>query len=293
MMSTPPRVERRTVIVTGCSSGLGLETAVYLAERGFRVCATMRDIRKRERLDREAGRRGVALDVLPLDVTNEPAVRAAIDSVADRYGDLYGVVNNAGVLLRGFFEDLGDDEIRQVFETNVFGTMAVTRAVLPHLRRAGRGRVVIISSIGGRLGSPALTAYCGSKFALEGFGEALVQEVQPLGVHVSLVAPAMIVSEMWRGNRGLARGSTNPASPYHDSFLNEERWADEWLASSPTQPADVADAVYSALTVDRPPLRYVVGKRAARVLALRSLLPGELFERFYFGLTLRHTTPRS
>jgi NAD(P)-dependent dehydrogenase (short-subunit alcohol dehydrogenase family) len=247
----------------------------------------MRDLRRRGRLDAEAARRRVALDVLQLDVTDEDSVQRGVDDVARRHGRVYGVVNNAGIVLRGFFEDLADDEIRDVFETNVFGTMAVTRAALPHLRAAGNGRVVIVSSIGGRLGAPAVSAYCASKFALEGFAEALVQEVEPLGVRVSLVAPAVIQTDIWSSNRGCARGAENSDSPYYRSFLKEEQWADGWLKSTPTRPADVARAVHSALADEHPQLRYIVGKRAARVLAMRRLLPGELFERIYFGLVRR------
>lgn len=287
-MSDTKRAGRDVVLVTGCSSGLGLETAVHLAERGFRVCATMRDLSRRGRLDAEAARRGVEIDVLALDVTDEASAPRVLGAVVERHGGLYGLVNNAGIILRGFFEDLAEDEIRRVFDTNVFGAMAVTRAALPHLRARGRGRVVLVTSIGGRLGSPAVSAYCASKFALEGFGEALAQEVEPLGVRVSLVAPAMIETDVWSTNRGVARGSSNPESPYYRAFLEEERWADEWMRSSPTRPADVARAVGRALTDASPRLRYLVGKRAGRVLALRRLLPGEAFERIYFNLVRRH-----
>ena len=230
----------------------------------------------------------MAIDVLSLDVTDEAAAPRVVGAVVERHGGLYAVVNNAGIILRGFFEDLADDEIRRVFDTNVFGAMAVNRAALPHLRARGRGRVVFVTSIGGRLGSPAVSAYCASKFALEGFGEALAQEIEPLGLRVSLVAPAMIETDVWGANRGVARGSSNPGSPYHRAFLDEERWADEWMRSSPTRPADVARAVERALSDAPPRLRYLVGKRAGRVLALRRLLRGEWFERVYFELIRRH-----
>jgi NAD(P)-dependent dehydrogenase (short-subunit alcohol dehydrogenase family) len=271
-----------------------METAVHLAERGFYVCATMRDLARRARLDAaHAERPGNGdLEILRLDVTDEAAVEAVVDDVVARHGGIYGVVNNAGVILRGFFEDLDDAEIRRVVETNVFGTMAVTRAVLPHMRRAETGRIVIVGSIGGRLGAPAVSAYCASKFALEGFGEALAQEVEPFGVRVALVAPAMIQTDVWGPNRGVARGSSNPDSPYYGMFQREERWADDWMKSSPTRPDDVARVVHRALTADHPKLRYIVGTRAARMLALRRLLPGELFERIYARVIMRHVAER-
>jgi NAD(P)-dependent dehydrogenase (short-subunit alcohol dehydrogenase family) len=210
--------------------------------------------------------------------------------VLARVPRLFGLVNNAGVVLRGYFEDLSEAEIRRVFETNVFGTMALTRAVLPHLRAAGGGRIVITTSVGGRIGAPAVSAYCASKFALEGFGEALAQEVGPLGVRVALVEPPIVRTPVWEENRGVSPAALDPASPYHRWFLEEERLADRLLRSSPTTPADVARAVVRALTDTRPRLRYLVGRRAARVLRLRRLLPGEWFERLYFGETVRRLT---
>ena len=278
----------RVVLVTGCSSGLGMETAIYLAERGFHVCATMRDLGKRARLDAAGERLGDRLEIRRLDVTDEGSAHAVVEDVVARHGGIYAMVNNAGVILRGFFEDLEDAEIRRVFETNVFGTMAMTRAVLPHMRRAGEGRIVMVGSIGGRLGAPAVSAYCASKFALEGFSEALAQEVEPLGVHVAVVAPAMIATDVWGPNRGVARGSSNPDGPYYRMFQKEEQWADDWMKSSPTRPVDVARVVHRVLTAEHPKHRYVIGTRAARMLALRRLLPGEMFERLYARVIMRH-----
>src|SRR5438093_940068 len=149
----------RAVLVTGASSGLGLETSVYLAERGFRVFATMRDPGRRGDLDAEAARRRASVEVVRLDVTDPASVRSAVATVVERAGGIYALVNNAGIQLRGYFEDLAPREIQDVFDTNLFGAMAVTRAVLPHMRGAGRGRIVMIASMGSRIGCPALSAY--------------------------------------------------------------------------------------------------------------------------------------
>jgi len=273
----------RAVLVTGASSGLGLATALHLACRGFRVLATMRDLTRRDELDREAARKGVAIEVLQLDVTDRASIESAVSIASERCGVLYGLVNNAGVQLRGYFEDVADDEVRSLFETNVFGTMAVTRAVLPQMRKAGRGRIVILTSIGGRIGAPASSAYCASKFALEGFGESLALEAKLVGVDVSLVTPAVVPTDIWGRNRGVARGATSPASPNRAAYLRHERLTDRVVAHAATTAMDVARAVEAALTEKKPRLRRVVGRRAACLLSARKLLPGELFERLYAG----------
>jgi NAD(P)-dependent dehydrogenase (short-subunit alcohol dehydrogenase family) len=155
------------------------------------------------------------------------------------------------------------------------------------MRRARRGRLIFISSIGGRIASMARTAYCASKFGVEGFAESLMQEVMPLGVRVSIIEPAIINTERWTVNRGIARRAMDPQGPYYTWFCNQERLADRLVQTSPTTPADVAGAIYQALTEERPRLRRVVGRRASLVVALKRYLPGELFERLYIGTAIR------
>jgi len=278
------------VLVTGASSGIGLETAVYLAESGFPVYATMRSLDRGEKLEEEAARRNVRVDVLQLDVTDRTSIDSAVRTVVARCGGIYALVNNAGIGLRGYFEDLGDAEIRQVFETNVFGTMAATRAVLPYMRAARRGRIVIVTSVGGRMGWLGLSAYCASKFALEGFGESLALEMAPLGVRVIMVEPAIIKTAIWGANRGIAKGALDPRSPYSAWFRESERLADWLVELSWTTPRDVAKAAHRALTAERPRLRYLVGRRASFVVGLRRHLPGEFFEKLYFRQAVRRVT---
>ncbi len=279
-----------SVLVTGASTGLGLETSLYLAARGFEVYASMPDLAEREMVEQAAAQRGVRLNALALDVTDRASIEAAVKAVVERSGGVYGLVNNAGVALRGYFEDLLDEEVRRAFEVNVFGTMAVTRAVLPHMRSAGRGRVVIITSVGGRIGAPAVSAYASCKFAQEGWGESLYQEMLPFKLYVSLVAPAIIPTERWGVHRGYAQRALDPASAYYAWFVASQRLTDKLVASSPTRPVHVAKAVERALTARRPKLRYLVGWRASLFVGLRRYLPGELFERLYFGEVRRRIT---
>ena len=278
------------MLVTGASSGIGLETALHLAARGLPVCATIRDLSRRSTIDEQATRRNVTLDVLPLDITSQASVDSAVRTLVERYGGIAAVVNNAGLQLRGYFEDQADDEIRHVFDVNLFGTMAVTRAVLPVMRAARTGRIVIVGSIGGLIGSPALSSYCASKHALEGFGEALSLEVAALGIHVSLVEPAIVRTAIWRETRGIARAARNPSSPYHGWFATGEELADRVVATAPTTAAEVAEAVHLALTAARPRLRYFVGRRAGLLLLLRRYLPAALFETLYFDEVIRRIT---
>ena len=279
-----------SVLITGASGGLGLETALYLAKRNFNVYATMPDLSERETVDEAASQHGVELRVLKLDVTDQASIDEAVGIAVEESGGVYGLVNNAGIALRGYYEDLLEEEVRRAFDVNVFGTMRVTRAVLPYMRASRRGRIVIITSIGGRIGSLAVSVYSACKFAQEGFGESLYQEVKPLGIQVSLVAPAIVPTERWGVNRGYGQRAMDPDSPYHAWFVESQRLTDKLVQSSPTKPVHVAQTVHRVLTVKRPRLRYVVGWRARLVIALRRYLPGELFERLYFGAVIRRVT---
>jgi NAD(P)-dependent dehydrogenase (short-subunit alcohol dehydrogenase family) len=281
---------RESILVTGASTGLGKEMALYLAERGFKVYATIRDTSGSDALLSAARGRNVELTVRALDVTNKASIQNAVQSIVEECGGIYGVINNAGIGLRGYFEDLDDEEIRRMFDANVFGVMEVTRAVLPHMRKARRGRIILISSVGGRIGSLGVSTYCSTKFALEGFGESLFMELAPLGIWVSLVEPGIIKTERWSENRGIAARAINPASPYYAWFLKSEEEADKLVRASTATPADVAAAVHEALTSERPRLRYMIGRKAKLAVALRRWLPGDLFERIYFGTVIRRAT---
>jgi NAD(P)-dependent dehydrogenase (short-subunit alcohol dehydrogenase family) len=280
----------KSILITGASTGLGKETAMVLAERGFRVYATVREAGSCDKLLAEAKSRNVELRVLTLDVLNKASIQQAVDTILAECGGIYGLINNAGVGLRGYFEDLDDQDIRQMFDANVFGVMAVTRAVLPHMRKARSGRILLISSVGGRIGSLGVSTYCSTKFALEGFGESLYMELAPLGIGVSLIEPGIIKTERWSTNRGIATRAKDPGSPYYQWFWQSEREADKLVQASTATPAHVAAVIHQALTAEHPKLRYMIGRKAKLAVGLRRWLPGNLFERVYFGLVMRRTT---
>jgi NAD(P)-dependent dehydrogenase (short-subunit alcohol dehydrogenase family) len=275
------------VIVTGSSTGLGLETTLVLAGHGFRIYAGVRDAASTAAVEAAAAERGVDVEVIALDITDRASIDAAVERVVAETGAVFALVNNGGIGLRGCLEDVTEEEVRRVFEVNVFGTIAMTQAVLPHMRAAGRGRVVTISSVGGRISSFGVGVYCASKFAQEGLGEALALELAPFGIHHVLIEPGIIKTERWGVNRGIAARATDPASPYHGLFRESEAIADRLVERSRTQPRDVADAVYHALATNKPRMRYVVGRPASVVIWLRRHLPPPLFERVYWGPFLR------
>ena len=161
-----------------------------------------------------ARERGVELEVLRLDLTDLASIEEAVNAVVAETGSVFGLVNNGGIGLRGAVEDSSEEEIERVFETNVLGTVAVTRAVLPHMREAGCGRIVTITSIGGRVPGFGVSVYCSSKFAQEGLAEGLALELAPFGIQSIIVEPGIIKTARWAEHRGTAEGARDPSSPY-------------------------------------------------------------------------------
>jgi NAD(P)-dependent dehydrogenase (short-subunit alcohol dehydrogenase family) len=275
------------VLITGAGTGFGLAMALRLARRGFAVFATVPDLAQEPGVAVAASGAGVRVRVLRLDVTDPGSIAEAVGTAVAEAGGLHAVVNNAGLGLRGFFEDLAEDEIRRLYDVNVFGAMAVTRAVLPHLRAAGRGRVLFVSSAGGRIAAMTLSGYCSAKFALEGLAESLALEVAPLGIAVSLIEPGLVMTPHFTVNRGRARAAMDPGSPYHRWFVRHEATVDDILRAGRITPDHVARAVEKALTARRPRLRYVVGRGAKVMFALQRYLPAEFFARLYSAQAVR------
>jgi len=205
-------IGRQVALVTGTSSGMGLHAAVGLAERGFRVVATMRDVSRSDRLRAAASEAGVELDVRALDVTDHEAAAACVDGVLGDHGRIDVLVNNAGRGAVGTAEQLTLDEIKAQLEVNYLGPVALTKLVLPAMRGAGAGRVLTVTSVGGAVGQPFADAYCGAKFAVEGFMQSLSTVMLAHGVWVSVIEPAAVASDFVSN---VARPSgTPPADAY-------------------------------------------------------------------------------
>jgi NAD(P)-dependent dehydrogenase (short-subunit alcohol dehydrogenase family) len=282
----------KTAFITGCSSGFGLLTAVTLAKRGWRVLATMRDLARKDALEAAARTAGILdrIEILPLDVTESAQIAALAEMLGKRAAPLHAMVNNAGFAMAGFCDDVSDQELRQQFDTNFFAHAAVTRALLPQLRRQGFGHIVMLSSISGRSAFPGIGSYSASKHALEGWTESLRLEMLPLGIQVALVEPGSFATNIWTHGTVVAQRSV--ASSHHEALSqplearaspNAHRMA-RFVAkvSRERKRPDaqmVADRIAQILETPRPRLRYVVGRDARMLLVLRALLPWRLYER--------------
>ncbi|GAA2498670.1 SDR family oxidoreductase [Terrabacter carboxydivorans] len=235
-------------LVTGTSSGMGLHAAVELARRGLTVVATMRDTSRATALTDAAAEAGVELDVRALDVTDHEAARACVDGVLADHGRLDVLVNNAGRGAVATAEQLSLDEIRDQLEVNYLGPVALTKLVLPRMREAGRGTVLTVTSVGGAVGQPFADAYCGAKFAVEGFMQSLAVVMLPHGVRVSVIEPAAVASD-FVGN--VARPETSAATaedPYAaqlDAYRARSAGAFANAQSSRDAAAAIADAATS------------------------------------------------
>ena len=241
-----------TVLVTGTSSGIGLATAVAAARAGWRVVATMRDTGRSAALREAAAAAGVTdlIDVRALDVI-DPAATCVEDVVAE-YGRLDAVINNAGAGHLGTLERESIDDVRAVFEVNFFGVLNVTKAALPHLR-AARGRLITVTSVGGVVGQPFNEAYCGAKFAVEGFMESLAPVVAAHGVRVCVVEPGPVASE-FVANVGFDPAQLEAAGPYAPqlrAYIERTRGA---FADAQTS-EDAAASIVDVLTADKPAFR--------------------------------------
>jgi NAD(P)-dependent dehydrogenase (short-subunit alcohol dehydrogenase family) len=277
------------VVITGTSSGIGRATALRLDAAGFDVFAGVRRAEDGERLKADASER---LRTLILDVTDGDAIAAARSEVEAAAGDrgLAGLVNNAGMTINGPLEFVPLDDVRRQFEVNVVAQVAVTQAFLPSIRRA-TGRIVNISSVGGRMANGFLSPYQASKFAIEAITDALRKELHPWGIHVVAIEPGSIDTEMWRkgidaGQEMVDRLPAEGRELYGETIPKLMEMARK-TSERAVSPDKVAAAIERALTASRPRTRYLVGVDARAQVALGTLLPDravDAVERRFIGL---------
>ena len=272
------RMPEKIAVITGASSGFGLLTTVELARAGFRVVATMRDLGRREKLATaaEAARVAGNIDVRALDVTQFERIAECVDGVVRDYGRVDVLVNNAGFAVAGFAEDVKLEELRMQFETNFFGTVVMTKAVLPLMRKQGAGHVIQISSISGQNGAMTVSSYSASKHALEGWSESLRLEVRPLGIKVVLVEPGAFATDIWTRGAVMAKEAVKETSPNYQRSLRM-RTAVQRIPKA--DPIAVAKLIVAIAQDPNPKLRYLVGRDAKMQLAFKRILPWRTYEK--------------
>ena len=268
----------RVAVVTGASSGIGLLTSIELAKAKFHVIASMRDITRRSRLDEAAKSAGVTdrIDIWALNVTNFEAMPEFVSQVIRDYKRIDVLINNAGFAVAGFIEDLALEEIRSQLETNFFGHVAMTKAVLPFMRQQRSGHIIMLSSIGGLTASPTLSSYSASKFALEGWTEALRLELNALGIKVVLVEPGSFQTDIWTRNAEIAKKARDGSSPNRE---RGERMRDRVQNLHKKDPIVVARSIAGIAQDANPKLRYLVGNDARIQLWMKRILPWKWHEK--------------
>jgi NAD(P)-dependent dehydrogenase (short-subunit alcohol dehydrogenase family) len=268
----------KAVLITGCSSGIGRETAIRLAGNGWTVYATAR----RPEAIADLAERGCR--VLALDVTDESSSAAAVRAVEEEHGAVGVLVNNAGINELGAIETVPMDKVRRLFETNVFGPVALTQTVLPKMREQRWGKVVTIGSMNGRFTFPGMGYYCATKHSLEAIHDAMRYELRPFGVDVVLVEPGFVKTTF--GNSAASRfGQDANGSPYAEYEAKVAETAATWqegpMAKLGCSAEEVAAVVEKAISGDgRPRARYRVAPSAGILLSTRKMLPDVAFDAF-------------
>lgn len=249
---------QKVSIVTGSSSGIGLETALTLARNGYFTYATMRNPEKDAPIKNALKKENLPIKVIQLDVIDDESLKNAIDQVTSEAGRIDVLVNNAGYGLVGALEELTMEEIKAQYETNLFGLVRVIQAVLPTMRKQRSGRILNLSSGAGLFGYPGGSAYVSSKFAVEGLSESMAYELEPFGIRVILIEPGFVQTN-FANSMVIAKKAQDPTSPYSQMMQRIAASSSE-LAKSGSSADLVANVILDAATNPNPRLRYLVGK---------------------------------
>ena len=279
MTPAPEAGSLPSVLITGATDGLGRAAAIFLAGNGYRVFAAGRSAEKRASLDRLAEEQRLPIETLELDVADDASVRRGVARVLDRAGAIDVLINNAGVAYVAVMEEIRLDDFRRQYETNVFGVVRMIQAALPGMRERRRGRIINMSSIAGKIASPLMGPYASSKFALEGLSDSLRLELSPFGIHVVLIEPGIIHTNMQNASLELssAYAAGVEKSPYAAVYRGFRHSWKKGSAASRTTPEDCARVILRALRETPPRARYTVtsharyGSLAKRFLSDRML----------------------
>lgn len=263
-------MHHQVVLITGCSSGIGYETALMLARNGFHTFATMRNTKKSDSLEEIIKKERLNLNIRELDVNDDRSIENTINCIKSEANRIDVLINNAGYGLVGFFEDLTLDEIRNQFETNFFGVLNITKKIIPIMRLQKSGTIINVSSGAGQVGFPGISAYVSTKFAIEGFSESLMYELFPYGIKVVIIEPGVIKTNFFR-NCIVSEHSMKKSSPYSRS-LDKFQKNVELMQEHATSPFDVAKVILQVLGNNEPKQRYIVGNDVAMILEAKKNL---------------------
>jgi NAD(P)-dependent dehydrogenase (short-subunit alcohol dehydrogenase family) len=271
----------KVVLITGCSSGIGQATARFFADEDWKVVATMRHPEQRE-----TDLKGVEnVDLVHLDVLDPASIREAVRQTMEKHGRIDVLVNNAGYAVEGVFEAATPEQARRQFDTNVLGLMDVVREVLPVMREQKRGTIVNLSSVGGRMAFPMYALYNSSKFAVEGFSEALQYEVRPHNIKVKVIEPGVIKTDFYGRSMVMAKKEGLTA---YDEFAEAAMRGIERNGRAGSPPEIIAMCIYHAVNDGKWKLRYHAGKYSGLMLAMRKFMP----DRAVFGFIRRASIPK-
>jgi NAD(P)-dependent dehydrogenase (short-subunit alcohol dehydrogenase family) len=263
-------MKNKVVLITGASSGIGMATARLLQQKGHMVYATARQVAKMESL-RQAG-----IHTLAMDVTNEESMVAAVETIFREAGRIDVLVNNAGYGSYGALEDVPVAEAKYQFEVNLFGLARLIQLVLPSMRRQQSGRIINVSSIGGRIGEPHGAWYHATKFALEGLSDSLRMELKQFGIHVVVIQPGAIKTE-WNGIARQHLLKVSGQTAYRDLAQKHIRMLEN-ADNRGSDPVVIAQVIEKAIQAGRPRTRYAAGAGAKPILFLRKVLSDRAFD---------------
>jgi NAD(P)-dependent dehydrogenase (short-subunit alcohol dehydrogenase family) len=280
----------QTVLITGATDGLGKAAALLLAARGYRVFAAGRSAEKRAQLDALAKEKNLLLETLEMDVCDDASVQKAVASSYQQDGTIDVLINNAGFVQVGAVEDLRLEDWRRQFETNFFGVIRVTQAVLPRMRERRKGRILMMSSVSGFVTPPTQGAYSASKYAIEALSNALRHELYPFGIHTILIQPGYIMTSIQSTAMDLAQPyqekfKSGPYARIYASYLGN---ATSTRAQSKTTPEDCARIMLKAIEAPRPRARYGVTPLATFARVAKWLLTDSAADRMIrrrYGIT--------
>ena len=264
-------------LVTGCSSGIGLETAIALGREGHFTYATMRDVKKSGNLDKIVNDECLPIKVLELDVDSEKSVDDAIAKIMEEKGRVDTLINNAGWGMWGAVEDVSIEEFKQQFETNFFSIIRLIQKVAPIMRKQKSGSIVNVSSVAGKIGFPVSPAYISSKFALEGLSECIRFELGPFGINVIIIEPGVIKTNFFDSMK-MAKKS-NSDSVYNE-ITSKVVSGVKMMAEMGTEPKEVADTIIKSINEEKPLPRYIVGNDAMMFLEAKKMKTDIEFENY-------------